>query len=100
MKKVKVLLFWLRRNEGGRVQPPHGKKYSTVIRFCSRGSDGDSSAWSVVLELGSLNQPCLTMFAEMSFLAKQAPSDALQDGFPFEITEGDRVVAKGVVVGT
>ena len=98
MKKVKVLLFWLRSSEGGRKHPPTRNRYSTVIRFCDPTQQNSSSAWSVVLDLGELNAICLTMLAEMTFLVERAPVDVLQTGFSFELLEGARVVAKGVVI--
>ena len=98
MKKVKVLLFWLRSSEGGRKHLPTRNQYSTVIRFCDPALQNGSSTWSVVLVLRNLNTPCLTMLAEMSFLVEQAPVDVLRIGFSFELLEGAKVVAKGVVI--
>lgn len=42
---------WLRADEGGRLQPPPGSRYSTVARFEHQAEEQwKKQSWSLVIE--------------------------------------------------
>ena len=83
---------------GGRSAPPtNADGYSTTARFESDVS-ATQGHWSVVLrDVVHLRGPeCIR--ADVRFLTQDAPDSLLNEGERFELLEGKRVVAKGVVL--
>ena len=91
---------WLNFTEGGRKHPPPGPTYTTVTRFERQGSQWINDAWSLVLEFMSAPDDRLCHLAKVRFLAEDAPSGWLQEGSRFELMEGSRVVARGLIMRT
>lgn len=92
------MISWTDAGDGGRRSAPLGPTYSTVARF-EDDENWPREAWSVALRLirrfGDRH-----VLAEVSFLADdaQAPVRLLRRGSRFELLEGQRRVAKGIVV--
>jgi hypothetical protein len=98
MNEAIAIIRWIPAERGGRRQPPApAGGYSTLSRF---ESDPRTSGidWSLVIvdavPLGS--DACVR--ATVRFLVPEAPHEWLRDGERFELLEGRKVVAKGVVI--
>lgn len=96
---VNAMIRWVPPERGGRKAPPAGPVYTTVARFEDDRDRWPDEAWSVVVEFV---RPYGTgggaAWAKVRFLADEAPADWLKPGARFELCEGRRVVAKGVVM--
>jgi hypothetical protein len=89
MKKiVEAKIQWITAEEGGRQSPPLGPKYTTVARF-----EDEGDVW---LELPDAT---LSHRVRVSFLAEQGPANLLVIGSVFELMEGNKSVARGVITG-
>ena len=95
--KVTAILTWLKLEEGGRQSPPPGPKYSTVARFEDQKTDWRKEAWSLVIEFNNPPNAQLTHEVQVGFLADDAPKELLNPGSKFELMEGAKTVARGVV---
>ena len=78
---------------------PSGPKYSSVAKVERLSDKWPQEAWSIVLYFSELGYYCqkLTTNIELLF-AENAPADLLTQGERFEIYEGRRVVARGVIL--
>ena len=97
MLRVRAVVDWVTRDQGGRREPPFGigsPAYLAVVRF----TDADSlwpppEAWSLaVVKVESSRKP-LRWHAEVHFVAEDAPHDSLRPGRPFDLYEGWRCVS-------
>jgi hypothetical protein len=91
---------WLRSGEGGRKQPPSGPTYTTVARFEQQGDQWINDAWSLVLDFMGVPDEHFCHLAKVRFLAEGGPSAWLQEGSRFELMEGPKVVARGLIIRT
>ena len=92
-----ALISWLPRERGGRERLPPGPVYSTMARF-EDDSRWPHEAWSVVVEfVRSFNEGRYTL-AAIRFLSPSGPNELLEEGNRFELLEGGRRVAKGVIL--
>jgi len=91
-------LTWLRQSEGGRPVPPPGPSYSTVAKFSAQKTDWRDEAWSLVIRFLEPPDRHGSHRVAVRFLADEAPSDFLAEGCRFQLMEGERVVARGVVL--
>ena len=92
-----AFIRWVTPDKGGRTAPPSGPRYVTVARF----EDDDQwpkVAWSLVVEFQRHVQDGRCTLANVRFLADEAPAPLLQEGNRFELMEGHRRVAKGVIL--
>lgn len=89
---------WLNSAEGGRQQPPSGPTYTTVARFERQGDQWTNDAWSLVLDFMGSPDDRLCHQAKVRFLAESGPSGWLEKGSRFELMEGPRVVARGLII--
>jgi len=97
MKKwMEARIKWLSTEEGGRKAPMAvGIKYCPIIEFPNTPSVCGS--WSA--EINILSQLSkLESHANVSYLSEKAPFELLQKGADFELYEGKRLVAKGIVL--
>ena len=93
-KEITALIRWLTPLEGGRIAPPSGPMYSTVVRFKESADEWPAVAWSVVLEfLEPLKSKAL-----VRFLMPNAPDHLLKMGAHFDLYEGPKLVAHAEVV--
>lgn len=83
---------WLSAAEGGRSVPFDGQWYSTVARFLAADAE-----WSIVATfIGDSSER--EVDAVIALLSPAAPEYLLDPGTPFELLEGDRVVATGYII--
>ena len=93
---VEAEIRWLRTSEGGRKSLPTVGEYRSIARF-----EDDPNAvlgtWDVrveFLDTPSIERPTRT---RISFVSVDAPRRLLHAGSRFELTEGRKVVAHGLV---
>ena len=97
MKTVSAKLQWLRPEQSGRRAPPSGPRYSTVARFEQQRATWREEAWSLVIEWIEPPDASLAHSVNVRFLVDDAPEHLLTTGNHFELMEGERIVATGVV---
>jgi hypothetical protein len=94
---VKAYVSWVPAEKGGRRELPTGPLYSTLVRF-----DDDPhwphEAWSLIVR-------CLTpfddgrfWFSEVAFLVDEAPTHLLHQDARFQLYEGRRMTATGIIL--
>ena len=92
-----AIVSWISPGKGGRQLPPTGLRYSTLVHF----EDDDhwpDQVWSLMLDFQrSLHDGRYTV-ATIRFLSEAAPTHLLREGNRFELLEGRKRVAKGIVV--
>ncbi len=98
MIEAKALLRWVPRSEGGRLAIPPGPRYVAVARFEAERSRWPDEAWSLVCEYLEAPDYGRDHAVRVRFLA-DGPERLLSVGSRFELMEGQRRVADGVVVG-
>lgn len=92
-----AFVHWILESSGGRRAVPGEGRYSTVARF-EDDETWPHVAWSVVINnIRSYRDGRLT-YAEVKFLVDEAPAELLRQGSRFELLEGKKRVAKGVVL--
>ncbi len=97
-KNVFAEIKWLSPIEGGRKQPPRGPTYTTVARFEEQGDQWTKEAWSLVAEFLDEPDRFNCQRATVRFLVEEAPWEWLTQSSRFDLMEGDRVVARGVIL--
>jgi hypothetical protein len=100
---MRAEIHWKTKQEGGRLKPPAGvgqPPYATVVRFKdSKEPWPPPIAWSLVVEKVSDMGDEHHWAAEVRFLVNEAPVEELRAGREFELFEGARCVANGVLTG-
>jgi hypothetical protein len=99
---MKARIHWKTKEEGGRSQPPIGvgNPYYAVVRFKdTTGPWPPPVAWSLVVEKIVELSTEYDWVADVHFLVKEAPATDLRPGREFELYEGKRCAATGVLVG-
>jgi hypothetical protein len=97
-KSVKARITWFTPDQGGRSTLPSGLQYSTVGRFAAQGAEWEKNAWSLVVEFTEAPRFAPTHLAQVKFLVPEGPAELLTSGNTFDLLEGSRVVATGVIV--
>ena len=99
----RAVVEWLSKEEGGRREPPSGTgptPYITEVRLVDpKATWPDDVAWSLVVEKDEGESSPYRWSADVSFLAFEAPHEALRPPCLFELYEGRRCVARGKIVG-
>ena len=94
-------ITWKRQEEGGRIKPPTGTgkpQYSTVVRFCDSDEPWPpANAWSLVVEKIGTQSSEYEWSANVRYLADEAPHDELRSLREFELYEGNKCVATGIL---
>ena len=78
---------------------PSELRYSTVAYFAAAAGDWPHTAWSIIADFSELPRLGIDTIATIRFLATEAPVELLELGNRFELMEGERVVARGEVIG-
>ena len=93
--KAKVKLIWPPPSEGGRKKiMPVGMRYCPVI--IAKPLEATGSNWSVAVVNKTIEG--LASEAEIAFMSPEAPHDVLAPGLPFDLYEGQNLVASGNVI--
>lgn len=96
-QSVEAFISWVPADEGGRSRPPSGPTYSTLVRF-EEDSSWPKEAWSLVVRFLKPIRGGRYLHANVQFLVDDAPHHLLHAGSRFELFEGHKRVAKGVVL--
>lgn len=91
-------ITWLTPEEGGRRQPPPGPRYSAPARFEGQAAGSEGANWSLVVDLQSRPSGATDWIAEVRYLVDEAPHELLRLGACFELYEGKKCVARGVII--
>jgi hypothetical protein len=95
-------LHWFRSDEGGRVTLPvcEGEPpYATVVRFKDSVEPWPQNVvWSLVVEKIEVLENEYDWVVRVRYLFPEAPSAELKSGREFELMEGGRLVAEGVLL--
>lgn len=94
-RKFEAEIWWLPETQGGRKDIPFGNKYAPIIKITKPMVKSDDF-WSVFVENKKFLHENKTL-CHMEYLSDVAP-DNLYAGVEFMLYEGNKVVAKGVVL--
>ena len=97
MKQVfNAKINWVSKGLGGRQTLPSGNKYGpiAIIKGCELNLQEEQ--WSLIVENKEIISPLVTI-AEVRYLSDKAP-DNLGSGVAFELYEGIRLVAEGIIL--
>ncbi len=99
---MRARVIWKSREEGGRIAPPFGEgspPYSTVVRFLDVNESWPHEAvWRLAVEKIESSTDGREWLADVRFLMPQAPVEALFPDRAFELYEGGKCVAVGVLL--
>jgi len=96
--KARAVILWIPASRGGRSQVPSPMAgYTAPARFDSDPQQKLGS-WSLRIFTGKKLKGNKVIDARVGFLADDAPGNLLQPRAKFQLLEGSRVVAKGVVL--
>ncbi len=90
-------ITWLTPEEGGRRVPPSGPRYVAPARFDGQLAGPDGANWSLVVDRVSLRPGFNDWIAEVHYLVDAAPHELLAPGAGFELYEGKKCVARGII---
>jgi len=94
-------IVWLSELQGGRTSVPSGSRYIAPARFDSEKIPGANGAnWSLVVDAMSRSDDGMEWIANVRFLEKEAPSERVVDAAKFELYEGAKCVANGVILAS
>lgn len=103
---MRARISWKRREEGGRRIPPNDagtagtRPYAAVIEFPdSSGPWPPSCSWSLVVDKIESESSDYEWIADVYYLVDEAPHDELRPLREFELYEGKRCVATGILLG-
>lgn len=91
-------ITWLKPEEGGRRLLPSGPRYSAPARFEGQAAGSEGANWSLVVDLMSHPSGSTDWIAEVRYLADEAPHELLLLDARFELYEGKRCVAHGIII--
>lgn len=94
-RKFEAKICWLCETQGGRKDIPFGNKYAPIIKITKPRFESDDF-WSVFV----INKKVLCKnetLSNMEYLSDVAP-DNLSVGVEFMLYEGEKTVARGVVL--
>src|SRR5947209_7237899 len=96
--EARAILRWVPESRGGRSRPPlPAVPYTAPARFESDPQE-QLGTWSLrILQARELRGDEV-IEVSIAFLFPDAPHDLLRDGERFELMEGRKIVAKGVIL--
>lgn len=95
-KTARALVSWVPTAKGGRRTPFVGDSYTTVARFADDPA-WPNVAWTLVVKRLRTFSGGRFWFAELQFLADEAPTELLKPGARFDLFEGRRLTATGLI---
>lgn len=97
-RSAAATIDWLGAEEGGREELPTAATHTTVAKFEKLADRWPREAWSVVLTFHVPPNARRGATVSIRMLVEDAPKELLEVGSRFELYEGRRIVARGVVV--
>jgi hypothetical protein len=102
MVKMRAVVDWIPKDQGGRSQPPAGvgaPPYASVVRFTDTEEPWPPPvAWSLVVEKDETLSEPFRWIARVHFLVDKAPHESLRPGREFDLYEGSKCVAHGRIL--
>ncbi len=99
---MRAQVLWKSKAEGGRSKPPAGvgsPPYATVVRFIDTIEPWPpENAWSLVIEKINSESDEFNWMANIRYLVDEAPHKELRPNREFELYEGGKVVATGIIL--
>jgi hypothetical protein len=99
---MEARIHWFRWDQGGRVTLPACEgdpPYATVVRFKNSNEPWPPSVvWSLVVEKLRVFESEYDWIVRVRYQFPNAPSCELQPGREFELLEGGRLVAEGILL--
>ncbi len=89
---------WLSYEQGGRRQPPSGEEppvYWAVVKLLD--SEPQSNSWSMYVRKLASSEDGYSWNAAVKFRVEEAPHHLLKDKLRFELYEGAKRVATGMI---
>ncbi len=92
-----AMISWVSADNGG---PPAAARRPVLFDRCAfgRGRKGAQKSWTLVVDFEKHFKGSRLTLAKVRFLVKDAPHHLLHGGSRFELFEGPRRVAKGIVL--
>ena len=89
----KAIIYWLSKEDGGRINPPTGEEYYPTIEL------EDGITWSLAIKFERTNPRQNEMIdnCEVCFLFEHAPHHLLSSNTEFILCEGSHQVAAMVI---
>lgn len=101
---MRAHIYWKPKSDGGRSKPPTGvglPSYATVVRFTDTGDPWPpENAWSLVIEKIASESDEFEWLANVRYLVDEAPHHELKPHRQFELYEGGKLVATGVILAS
>lgn len=94
-KRFVAKICWLPFEKGGRKEIPASDKYAPIIKILQNQMN-QNEFWSVFVVNKTIVSETESL-AEIEYLSENAP-DNLERDVEFELFEGSKLVAKGVVI--
>jgi len=99
---MRARVVWRSKEEGGRATPPLGEgapPYATIVRFLDINEPWPQDVvWTLVVEKIESSTDGREWLANVRFLVPHAPAEALRADRAFELYEGAKCVAAGVLL--
>ncbi len=95
-----AIVDWLSHDDGGRKEPPTGEEppiYWAVTRLIGDQIEPQPNSWSLNVRMVESESDGYRWKAQVQFRVPEAPHHLLTDGVHFELLEGPKVVAAGVL---
>jgi hypothetical protein len=94
--EMMAMISWVPRDKGGRLTFPSGPQYTTVVRF-DEDQGWPADAWSLAVDYIRSYARGQYVYAKIHFLVPEAPHELLHEGSRFQLYEGRKIVATGLV---
>ena len=96
VKVFNAKISWLLKKHGGRRTLPFGDKYSPIVIVKGSLFNPNEEVWSLIVDNKEVINDRETI-AEVKYLSDEAP-DNLKTNVEFELHEGIKLVAKGIIL--
>jgi hypothetical protein len=97
-REMRAIIRWVPTSRGGRQRPPNPAAGYTAPAHFESDPLSTQGNWSVRIIASKELRGDEVIDATIRFVVPEAPQNLLSEGERFELLEGRRVVAKGVVL--
>ncbi len=95
--KARAFISWIPAAKGGPSRPPTGVTFRADVRF-DDDLNWPAEGWTLVVRPIKRFSRGQLVFAEVEFLVPDAPHDLLRNGARFQLFDGRRPIAHGLVL--
>lgn len=97
MMKHRAIVSWIPARKGGRSAPPQGPTFRAVAHFAEDVTWPDE-AWSLAIECREKLHDGAIWLGSIQWVVPAAPQSVLKPDARFELYEGRKLVATGLVL--